>query len=158
MFKLKISQWKSTDLQILFFQHLLHTAYPAKFLKWTCPLHFWNFRYIKMKIWWRSANSIEPGLTARTCRLAWLYTGGKGLITFGSSRIRVNGSDYIHVYLTIKKGKYISSETILELKITKFNALNIGVKMECWQMNWGSIIEKKYTWNIDLIFNQYTTL
>ena len=35
-----------------------------------------TFRDMKTQSW--SANSIEPGQTARMCRLAWLYTGGKG--------------------------------------------------------------------------------
>ena len=41
------------------------------------------FKNIKMKTWrfqgW-SANSIEPGQIAWVCRLAWVYTGGKGLL------------------------------------------------------------------------------
>ena len=36
------------------------------------------FSDVKMKTQSWSANSIEPGVTARMCRLAWLYTGGKG--------------------------------------------------------------------------------
>ena len=51
--------------------------------KWNNPpfileLPIINLRDIKMRIWRRSANSIELGQTARMCRLAWLYTGGKG--------------------------------------------------------------------------------
>ena len=35
---------------------------------------------IKIKIWiGAAANSIEPGQTARMCRLAWLQTGAKAL-------------------------------------------------------------------------------
>jgi hypothetical protein len=37
-----------------------------------------NFRDINLNISSLSANSIELGKTARICRLAWLYTGGKG--------------------------------------------------------------------------------
>ena len=36
------------------------------------------FRYIKVCTWSWTANSIEPGHTARMCRLAWLHTSGKG--------------------------------------------------------------------------------
>ena len=36
------------------------------------------FGEIKMITWSWSSNSIEPGQTARKCRPAWLYTGGKG--------------------------------------------------------------------------------
>ena len=36
------------------------------------------FRDIKMRTWSWSADSIEPSQIARTCRLAWLYIGGKG--------------------------------------------------------------------------------
>ena len=36
------------------------------------------FRDVKMKISSWSTNSIEPGQTARMCRLSWIYTGGKG--------------------------------------------------------------------------------
>ena len=35
---------------------------------------------IKLKIRCWSANSIEPGQTAQMCRLAWLYTGGIGIV------------------------------------------------------------------------------
>jgi hypothetical protein len=42
-------------------------------------LSFINFRDINLNIKSLSANSIEPSQTARMCRLAWLYTGGKGL-------------------------------------------------------------------------------
>ena len=64
---------------------------------WNCPLtinllNFLNeiiqfpfleltiiiFRDIKMRSWSWSANSIEPGQTARMFRLAWIYTGRKG--------------------------------------------------------------------------------
>ena len=57
--------------------------YHAEFLKWNNPPYIfvtvhYHFRDIKMKTWNWSANSIEPGQTARMCSLAWLYTGGKG--------------------------------------------------------------------------------
>ena len=48
-----------------------------------------RFRGIKMRILRWSAKNIESGQTARTCRLAWLYIGGKKLVTFASCRIRV---------------------------------------------------------------------
>ena len=35
------------------------------------------FNYIKMRTWSWSDNSIESGQTARMCRVAWRYTGGK---------------------------------------------------------------------------------
>jgi hypothetical protein len=38
-----------------------------------------NFRGMNLNIYILSANRIEPGQTAWVCRLAWLYTGGKGL-------------------------------------------------------------------------------
>jgi hypothetical protein len=38
-----------------------------------------NFRDINLNVESLSANSIEPGQTARMFRLAWLYTGGKGV-------------------------------------------------------------------------------
>ena len=38
----------------------------------------YRLRDIKMKTLSWPANSIEPGQTARMCRLVWLYTGGKG--------------------------------------------------------------------------------
>ena len=67
------------------------------------------FKDVKIWTWSWSANSIEPGQTAWMCRLALLYTGGKGQslsvlagsglnrliflwqrpITFGVGRIRV---------------------------------------------------------------------
>ena len=36
-----------------------------------------SFRDINLRTWRWSVNSTEPGQTARTYRLAWLYTGGK---------------------------------------------------------------------------------
>jgi len=36
-----------------------------------------NFRTIKIKIWIWAANSIEPGPTARVCKLVWLKTSAK---------------------------------------------------------------------------------
>ena len=58
--------------------------YHAEFLKWnnqpyifgTLSLSFLGIPRWKLKSW--SANSIEPGQTARMSRLARLYTGGKG--------------------------------------------------------------------------------
>ena len=64
------------------FTYILNHS-PAEFLKWNNPpsifrpVHF-HFRDIKMKTLSWSAKSIEPGQTAQMCRLAWLYTGGKG--------------------------------------------------------------------------------
>ena len=57
--------------------------YHAEFLKWNNPstilaLSIIIFRDITMKTWRWSVNSIEPGQTARMCRLAWLYIGDKG--------------------------------------------------------------------------------
>ena len=71
-------------------------SYHAEFLKWNNSPSVLQpsiiiFRDIKLKTWSWSANSIEPGQTAKICRLAWLYTGGKlRLMTFGVGRIRVN--------------------------------------------------------------------
>jgi hypothetical protein len=45
----------------------------------TAHSKFKGFQYQNTKI----ANSIEPGQITWMCRLAWLYTGGKGLIVFG---------------------------------------------------------------------------
>ena len=49
-----------------------------KFLKWTCKLII-NFRDIKMA---SPANNLGPGYTAHMCRLALLYTSGKGLCSY----------------------------------------------------------------------------
>ena len=54
-------------------------AYHAKFPKGNNPFSIfgtvnYHFKDVKMK----KANSIEPGQIAQMCRLAWLYTGGKG--------------------------------------------------------------------------------
>ena len=85
---------------------------PAEFLKWTNPTSiigtvYWHFRNIKMKTWSWSAYSIEPGQTAQMCRLALLYTGGKSLIAYGSSRIRVKCKSFVsciscYVHVLIK--------------------------------------------------------
>ena len=40
---------------------------------------FVNFMDIKIQIWIGAANSIDPGQTARVCRLAWLKTGANAL-------------------------------------------------------------------------------
>jgi hypothetical protein len=46
-----------------------------------------------------SANSIEPGQTARMCRLAWLYTGGKDLMLSGPAfKGLKNGKFVILIY------------------------------------------------------------
>jgi hypothetical protein len=55
--------------------NILNGLVPLPFL----GLSIINFRDINLNILSLSANSIEPGQTARMCRLAWLYTGGKGL-------------------------------------------------------------------------------
>ena len=56
---------------------------PAEFLIWNNPPPFFehsiiNFMDIKMRTCSWLANSTEPGQIAWMCRLAWLYTGGKG--------------------------------------------------------------------------------
>ena len=40
------------------------------------PLSYLGISRRKFEFW--SANSIEPGQTTQMCRLAWLYTDGKG--------------------------------------------------------------------------------
>ena len=55
-----------------------------KLKKWTCldlifEQSIVNFRDKKIKILIWAANSIEPGQTARICRLAWLKTGAKAI-------------------------------------------------------------------------------
>ena len=48
------------------------------------------FRDIKMRTWSWSATSVKPGQTAQMCRLAMALYWWQRLITFCSSRIRVN--------------------------------------------------------------------
>ena len=80
----------------LFYQNItgVLTLFMPNFLNGIIHLQFLALsiiilRDIKMETCSWSASSIESGQTARMCRLAWLYTGGR-LITFGVGRIRVN--------------------------------------------------------------------
>ena len=64
----------------IFFLHPYH----VNFKQWTClnlifKQSIVNFTDIKIEIWIGAANSIDPGQTARVCRLAWLKTGAKAL-------------------------------------------------------------------------------
>ena len=53
--------------------------------------HFWICQLFTLEItksW--STNNTKSGQTAQKCRLAWLYTGGKGLSLFGRGLILKN--------------------------------------------------------------------
>ena len=82
------------------------------------PLNFWiihltfvgtvhcrtlYFRDIKMRTKSWSASSIKPGQTARMCRLARLYTGGKGLsLSFPAGWcLRCCEYSYTHTFLKV---------------------------------------------------------
>ena len=80
------------DKAILEIQHV--NPKPAEFLKRNNPpsifgtVHY-HLRNIKMKTSSWSANGIEPGQTAQTCRLAWLYTGGNGYNHFWFWQVKI---------------------------------------------------------------------
>ena len=56
---------------------------PAEFIKWNNPTYIFGTGHYHFKgyqdknLSW-SGNNLEPSQTAQICRLAWLYTGGKG--------------------------------------------------------------------------------
>ena len=97
----------------------LLNLYPAEFSKWTCPdqlscleLSIINFGEIKIRIWSWSANSVEPGQIARMCRLALLYTGGKGLISFGPNKVRIKKTTDIYLDFYQKKIKMLNLKAV----------------------------------------------
>ena len=77
-----------------------------------------------MRIWSCSANRIEPGQTARTCRLTWVYTSGKDKITVSSSRIRVNITKS-KMQLSTKCSLICRKKTFLSLKHLKCRCMLI---------------------------------